>query len=340
MKHLLTIGCSFSALYYHPKPQWSYTYLLKEHLGFDKLINLATGGIGPDACFRLLSNYLENPVVGKPDFIFIQYPSALRCEVYLDKSVVKDSIRESNWHIISRTAFREGKDLLRDYEKGKRWTNPNWTDETFELSEKDFEDISLITQEVRPFDDPRNTGLHICPETTFRIFPSVSEEALTTVGRHEHGFDPDVYFKILSDPRQAAVNYAKYLGLIESLCEMHKIDYAYIDTDYSFIDAGVELDEKVYDVFGKPNNSFSIMENLLNNDWGNEDSFKGKYKYSKEGIHDDILDYCNSLFTGKNFIRGHSIGALSPTHVDTYPDVHPGKESHRLFAEKIAGALK
>ena len=53
-----------------------------------------------------------------------------------------------------------------------------------------------------------------------------------------------------------------------------------------------------------------------------------------------ILEYCNNLFTRKNFIHGYSIGALSPTHVDTYPDVHPGKESHRLFAEKIAGILK
>jgi len=74
MKHLLTIGCSFTALYYHPNPKWSYTYLLKEKLGFDKLINLGTGGLSPDGTFRILKNYLENPVVGKPDFIFIQYP--------------------------------------------------------------------------------------------------------------------------------------------------------------------------------------------------------------------------------------------------------------------------
>jgi len=340
MKRLLTIGCSYSALYYHPNPKWSYTYLLKEKLGFDKLINLATGGLSPDGTFRLLSNYLQNPVVGKPDFIFIQYPSAYRCEVYLERSLIKDKINEENWHMVGKTAFREGTDLLHDYEKGKRWTNPNWTEETFSLTKKDFEDISLIAQEIRPFEDHRNRGLHICPETVFKIFPSVSSECFDTLEQHELGFDRNVYFKILSDPRNAAVNYSKYLGLIEALCEMHNIDYAYIDTDYSCIDAGVELPQVVYDKFGKPNNSSSIMENILKNDWGNRDIFKGKFKYSEEGYPDDILDYCKSLFTRKNFIHGHSIGATSPTHVDTYPDVHPGKESHRLFAEHIAGILK
>lgn len=340
MKRLLTVGCSFSALYYHPNPHWSYTYLLKEHLGFDKLINLATGGLGPDGTFRLLVNYLNNPVVGKPDFIFIQYPSAYRCEVHLDYTVLKDKINESNWSILSRTAFREGTDLLQDYEKGKRWTNPNWTDETYKLTEKDFDDISLISQEIRPFKDPRNRGLHICPEIVFRIFPSLSEEAFDIIEKHQHGFDRNVYYQILSDPRHAAVNYSKYLGLIETLCESHKIDYAYIDTDFSCIDAGVELPQEVYDIFGKPNKSYSVMENIINNDWGNSDNFKNKFIYAKNGKPDQILKYCRNLFSGKNFIHGQSIGTLSPTHIDTYPDVHPGKESHNLFARKIAGILK
>ena len=340
MKQLLTIGCSYSALYYHPDPRWSYTYLLKEHLGFDRLINLATGGLGPDGTFRLLINYLQKPVVGKPDFIFIQYPSAYRCEAYIDYSVIKDNINEDNWHIVSRTAFRHGYDLLRDYEKGKRWTNPNWTDETFELTKEDFKDIALIAQEVRPFKDYRNGGLHICPETVLRIFPSIPEEYFEVVEKHKHGYDRNVYYKILSDPRHAAVQYSKYLGLIEALCESHKIDYAYIDTDYSCVDAGVELPKEVYDVFGKPGRSDSVMEKIINLDWGNKEPFEGKFKYAEEPKHDQILDYCNNLFTRKNFIHGHSIGACSPTRVDSYPDVHPGKESHRLFAEKIAGILK
>ncbi len=333
MKHLLTIGCSFTALYYHPNPKWSYTYLLKEKLGFDKLINLGSGGLSPDGTFRLLKNYLENPVVGKPDFIFIQYPSATRCEVRAEPALITSKINEENWHLVSRTAFREGTDLLRDYEKGKRWTNPNWTDETFELTEKDFEDITLITQEVRPFEDKRNRAMYICPEVVLKCFPSASQEFWDTMkDDHRFGFDPEVYFKILSDPRHSAVNYAKNLNLIESLCEAHNIDYAYIDTDYSFIDADIELSKETYDFFSKPKKSFSVMENILRKTWDDK-------KASLKKV-DKILEYCNSLFTRKNFIHGYSVGTLSPTHIDTYPDLHPGKESHRLFAEKIAGILK
>lgn len=346
MKSILTIGCSFSALYYHPNPKYSYTYLLKEKLGFDKLINLSTGGLSPNGTFRLLSNYLQNPVAGKPDFIFIQYPSAYRCEVYPDESVIKDNISEDNWHLIGRTVFREGYDLLRDYEKGKRWSNPNWTDETFNLTKDDFKDVSIIAQEIRPFEDERNRGLYICPENVLKIFPSISEEFWNTFEKHDQGFDRDVYFKILADPRHATVNYSKYLGLIESLCEMYKIDYAYIDTDYSFLEANVELSQEIYDTFGKPDNPCSVMECVMNNSWGNmltrwdENDIRIEHEYAKEGNHDNILDYCRGLFTGKNFIRGHSIGTLSPTHIDTYPDLHPGVESHKLFAENIASIIK
>jgi len=321
MKRLLTIGCSYSALYYHPDPRYSYTYLLKDMLGYNELINLGTGGLSPTGTFRLLVNYLQNPVVGIPDFIFIQYPSAERTEIFPDYSVVKDNISEENWHLVGRTAFRPGDDLLRDYEKGKRWTNPNWTDETYELSKKDFEDITLITQEIRPFDDYRNGGLHRCPEIVLKCFPSASEEFWSTIEKHPHGPSRDVYYKILSDPRQAAVDYAKHLCLIEKLCENHNIDYAYIDSDYSFVDAKVEI--PIHEGFGYPTSSYSAMEYILNN-----------------SDNDSIIKYAKNLFSRKNFIHGHNIASLSPTHVDTYPDLHPGKESHRLFAENIAKVLK
>ena len=74
------------------------------------------------------------------------------------------------------------------------------------------------------------------------------------------------------------------------------------------------------------------MENILRKTWDDK-------KASLKKV-DKILEYCNSLFTRKNFIHGYSVGTLSPTHIDTYPDLHPGKESYRLFAEKIAGILK
>ena len=192
MKRILTIGCSYSALYYHPNPKYSYTYLLKEKLGFDELINLGTGGLSPDGCFRLLSNYLNNPVVGKPDFIFIQFPSADRCEVFPDEAMVKDNISEENWHLIGRTAFRGKSALLDNYEPNKRWTNVNWTDETYKLTEDDLKDITLITEDIRPFEDRRNQCLYVCPEIVLRLFPSISEEFFSTTENHDLGFDRDV----------------------------------------------------------------------------------------------------------------------------------------------------
>ena len=321
MKRLLTIGCSYTALYYHPDPRWSYTYQLKNLLGFDKLINLGTGGLSPAGTLRLLINYLQNPVAGIPDFIFIQYPSAERTEIFTDNSVIKDNISEKNWHLVTKTSFVPGNTLLTNYEKNKRWTNKNWNDQTYNLTEKDLKDISLVTQEVRCFDDYRNGGLYICPEIVLKLFPSASEEFWKTIESHYMGPSRELYYKILSDSRQIAVEYSKNLMLIEDLCESFKIDYAYIDSDYSFIDANTDV--YVQNGFDIPKKSWSTMENILNN--------------SKK---DPILKYAKSLFKRKNFVHGHNIGALSPTHIDTYPDLHPGKGSHKIFANNIASVLK
>ena len=83
MKNLLVIGCSYSALYYHPDPRWSYTWLLKEALGAENLINLSYGGNSPSGCTRTLDWYLRNQLKGKPDCIYIQVPNGAREEYYL-----------------------------------------------------------------------------------------------------------------------------------------------------------------------------------------------------------------------------------------------------------------
>ena len=96
MKNLLVVGCSYSALYYHPDPRWSYTWLLKEALGAENLINLSYGGNSPSGCTRTLDWYLNNPVKGKPDCIYIQVPNGIREEYY---------ISGTEWEYIQEVTF-------------------------------------------------------------------------------------------------------------------------------------------------------------------------------------------------------------------------------------------
>ena len=79
----MTLGCSYSQIYYHPDPRWSYTWLLKEALGAENLINLSFGGNSPSGCTRTLDWYLRNPLKGMPDFIYVQMPQGQREEYYL-----------------------------------------------------------------------------------------------------------------------------------------------------------------------------------------------------------------------------------------------------------------
>ena len=83
-KILLTVGCSFSALYYHKDPAESYTVRLAKELNM-KLINLNSPGGSPSTIFRLLHQYLENPIHGVPDFVFVQLPISFRQEYWVDK---------------------------------------------------------------------------------------------------------------------------------------------------------------------------------------------------------------------------------------------------------------
>ena len=107
MKNILFLGCSFSALYYHPDPRWSYTYKVMKDLGFDRMINLSVAGASPSTLNRILLSYINNPVYGWPDFVFAQFPYAYRNEYYLDHNEephMKDIIAwyedfdKSCWH--------------------------------------------------------------------------------------------------------------------------------------------------------------------------------------------------------------------------------------------------
>ena len=92
MRNLLVLGCSYSHLSYHTNREDSYTLHLKKELGFDKLINLSVLGASPSTVNRILLQYLDNPVHGNPDFVFIQWPNSNRHEYYSDSIRDKDGL--------------------------------------------------------------------------------------------------------------------------------------------------------------------------------------------------------------------------------------------------------
>jgi hypothetical protein len=95
MSNLLVLGCSYSHLGHHIQygiRYNSYTIQLKEQLGFNKLINLAIPGASPSTVNRILLQYLDNPVHGYPDFVFIQWPNANRNEYFTDVVSNKENV--------------------------------------------------------------------------------------------------------------------------------------------------------------------------------------------------------------------------------------------------------
>jgi len=84
MNNLLVLGCSYSHLEYHTNCEDSYTFHLKNELGFNNLINLSVCGAAPSTINRILIQYLDNPKFGIPDFVFIQWPYASRNEYFID----------------------------------------------------------------------------------------------------------------------------------------------------------------------------------------------------------------------------------------------------------------
>ena len=99
MNNLLVLGCSYSHLGHHIQYGTldnSYTIQLKEQLGFNKLINLAIPGASPSTVNRILLQYLDNPVHGNPDFVFIQWPNSNRHEYYSDSIRDKDGLVYEN----------------------------------------------------------------------------------------------------------------------------------------------------------------------------------------------------------------------------------------------------
>jgi len=112
MDNLLILGCSYSDLIHHTiygNKEDSYTLHLRNELEFSRLINLAVPGACPTTINRILLQYLNNPVHGMPDFVFIQWPNANRNEYFIDE--------------------RDEKEDLIYYKHNEKLISFNWTDD-------------------------------------------------------------------------------------------------------------------------------------------------------------------------------------------------------------------
>ena len=100
MKNLVVLGCSYSALYYHPNPDYSYTSIMAERLNVENVYNLACAGAAPESIIQNYELFKRSKAYTEPDFIFIQIPSKGRHSVDL-KGYIQDlqAWKKSDKHI-------------------------------------------------------------------------------------------------------------------------------------------------------------------------------------------------------------------------------------------------
>ena len=334
MKNLLVLGCSYSALYYHPDPRWSYTWLLKEALGVENLINLSYGGNSPAGATRHLEWYLNNPIKGLPDVIFVQVPQGSREEYYLS---------DTRWKYINEVTFLHTNDVLF---KGKAFNNtetgmPNvrddraWQDyEKYIVPEdKKFDSNSELVKDV-PWDNivciagtlwnQKETYNSLWldnylkkeySETFFLTSDSVLN--VNASWNENRTVDNPTFKRIIKNfhmlwlshkkPRSAMLNTTrKEMAIMQMLADKHDIP-----------------------IFFNSSDNIIVPES-------------GEYEtWCDESTHYD------SMINWNHYLKYHSISNHSKTWAnDNYWDGHPGRQSHKNFADVLisfinnSGALK
>ncbi len=319
-KILLALGCSFTSLIYHPDPRWSYTYKIAKEFGF-KLVNLGYPAGAPETINRILIQYLQNPVYGKPDFIFAQFPHADRFEVYLDdyksgenfyhckyprsegKKVLSHKL---NWKqkkflsILQKENLTE-QDWIRNFEQANdiilNWAETSEQD----LTKKPPEDCIYSTKENNPVCISNNT-LNFSGTYFTRQFESLLGRSNLKQIRNA------ITVTAVEDINQI-INLHTQVNIFENLCQKYNIDYAYVESDYSLYDS-----EHVSSCF---------VDEIIKND----------ERYI------DVYPYISGLCKKTNFIDRCGINHRSPTGFDRYADNHPGKQSHEAFANHLIPRL-
>jgi hypothetical protein len=204
MSNLLIIGCSYSHLFHHKlydKKENSYTVHLMKELGFNKLINLSMPGASPSTVNRILLQYLNNPVFGKPDFVFIQWPNANRHEYFMDNEYVCEDLMYLTTSIkqgLIHFGWAEGKE--RDDEDATPLiiANNTWTSTTRMRDGVDPRVWDLEPEKNKPVDD-----------------------------RYR-----DAHDRIFVEDSQQLVSLCKEVGIAENYLGNLRIPYAYVESDF------------------------------------------------------------------------------------------------------------
>jgi len=82
---LLTVGCSYTGLYYHSDPSDSYSIQLARHFGIGCTV-LSTPGASAWTVYRSIRQYFADPVHGTPSFVFVQLPHSSRGEYWINNN--------------------------------------------------------------------------------------------------------------------------------------------------------------------------------------------------------------------------------------------------------------
>lgn len=327
MKNLMVLGCSYSALYYHPDPRWSYTWLLKDAIGAENLLNLAFGGNSATGCTRVLDWYLRNPIRGMPDFIYVQVPQGQREEYYI-------SLKE--WQYINEVTFLHTNDCMftirghkdvtgmpnvrddrsfDDYEKFRRPEDKNYASNTELVDDVRYDQLKVISgtlwNQKKTYDSrwlehflktEYEETFHITGHDVINVNASWAENR--TADNPVFKNVAKKFHKLWSShkkPQASALNTTRReIAIMQCIANRYNIPIVFNSTDSTYPD-GVD----------------------------------GFETFCDEKTHYDCL------INWDNYIKYESIAVLSKTYADDpYYDGHPGRNSHENYFNAIWPQVK
>tara|TARA_B100001287_G_scaffold275816_1_gene284565 strand:- start:3577 stop:4563 length:987 start_codon:yes stop_codon:yes gene_type:complete len=324
MKTLMTLGCSYSQIYYHPDPRWSYTWLLKEALGAENLINLSFGGNSPSGCTRTLEWYLRNPLKGMPDFIYVQMPQGQREEYYLsdpsmelfdevtfvvtNKNNYETMLGYGTWHALRQP------ESFPDYHRFKRPEDKDFKNDQELIDDMPWEKLlanaGTIWNEKLSFDNKwyeenlftkNKDDFYIMSRKSFNVQPSWAEARIAD--NKNRAKDITGFHKLWANYKRTRPEMVhtvrREMVLMQNLAKRHNIPIAFNTTD-----------------------------NVIVPETGEFESW------------DDRTSIFDSMINWDNFLKYEGINNGSRTFVDEYWDGHPGRVSHERYAEKVIPFVK
>ncbi len=334
----MVLGCSYSALYYHPDPRWSYTWLLKEAIGAENLLNLSFGGNSPAGCTRLLEWYLSNPIKGLPDAVYCQVPGGAREEYYLSSDEFKH-LREITYVHTNDCLFKaksvsiestsmpniRNDQAFKDYEKFRRPTD------------KDFKHNDHLVADV-PWDQFLMTG-----GTLWNMKDGFNEKWIEYFLRAE--FEEAFFMtsdNVLNlqpswgDARvQDCPDMKHIIRKFHMLWMQHKRNRT---QSLITVRREMALMQAIADSYNIP-----IIFNTTDNIMVNDDHQTGTGQGFKLETYDDNTTHYDTMINSDNWIKYDSIAMFSKTWAgenDNYWDNHPGRQSHENYANAIIPQVK